>query len=233
MKTARINEVFYSYQGEGLYQGVPQVFVRFSGCNMGCIYCDTEHCSYRVYNIKDLLREILSVSLGIHSVAITGGEPLGQAEFLLDFLPKLKENNIKIYLETNGVFHDALQVILPYVDFIAMDFKLPSSTKRKPFWVEHEKFLSIALSKEVFVKVVVTSGTTKADFQKAVDIIYRTAPRVPLIIQPVTPVGTPYRTASLCKEPGGAKIDTFKSIALGKLKRVDVIRQMHPALGIK
>lgn len=277
MKTARINEIFYSYQGEGPYQGVPQVFIRFSGCNIGCIYCDTEHYSYRIFNVSDLLKEVLLFSINVHlapdsdvtsghrgeahTVAITGGEPLCQAGFLIDFLPSLKQNGFKIYLETNGILHNELEDLLPHIDIIAMDFKLPSSTGRKAFWREHEEFLKIALSlsrpflqdnnpsqkqnfileeskpktgegskkgrdKEVFVKAVVTDQTTREDWQKTVDIIYRIAPHILLVLQPVTPFGN-------CRKPSEIKISTFRNIASGKLHKVEVIPQMHPVLGIR
>lgn len=263
MKTAKISEIFYSFQGEGLYQGVSQVFVRFSGCNLSCIFCDTESSSCRIYNVDDLLRAVFRGNLlkEIHSVAITGGEPLCQAEFLLDFLPGLRQNGCRIYLETNGILYEELQDLMPYIDIVAMDFKLPSSTGLRAFWREHEEFLRIALDKsrpflqdnnssqresfvleeskpktredskkgrdeEVFVKVVVTDRTTREDWQKAVDVIFRVAPQVLLVLQPGTPVGD-------CKWPSEAKINVFKSLALEKLDRVDVVPQIHPVLGIK
>ncbi len=111
MKTARINEIFYSYQGEGPYQGVPQVFIRFSGCNLKCAYCDTDHSGYSLYNTEKLLMETLYYT-DIHSVSITGGEPLCHADFLSDFLPMLDK---KIYLETNGILYKELSLLLPYL----------------------------------------------------------------------------------------------------------------------
>lgn len=229
MKKAKINEIFYSYQGEGPYQGTPQVFVRFSGCNLKCKFCDTKHYSHMIYNVDDLLKEVLPLASQCspeHGIAITGGEPLCQAGFLLDFLPILKQKGCKIYLETNGILHDELEELLPYIDIIAMDFKLPSSTGLKPYWKEHEKFLKIALSKNVFVKAVVTDKTTQIDWQKSVDIVYRIAPQLLLVLQPITPIGN-------CKEPSEAKVFKFRNIALKKLNKVEIIPQSHPVLGIK
>lgn len=214
MKTAKINEVFYSLQGEGPYQGMPQVFIRFSGCNLNCVYCDTNHSGYNIYTKEKLLNKIPMNN--IHSISITGGEPLCQADFLVEFLPMLKH---KVYLETNGMLVQELGKILPYVDIISMDFKLPSSTGQRAFWDEHREFLRIAMHKEVFVKIVITENTTLEDWMIAVDIII---PEVLLVIQPVNPIG-----------PSEEKLQLFKDFAIRKLRRVEIIPQIHPVLGIR
>lgn len=215
MKIAKINEIFYSYQGEGPYQGVPQVFIRFSGCNLKCRYCDTDHFNYKLYDIEELLRE-LEFDNEVHSVSLTGGEPLCQADFLASFLPRLKN---KIYLETNGILVPELKLILPHIDIISMDFKLPSSTGQRAFWNEHKEFLQIGLAKEIFVKVVITNETTISDLQNAVDIVSGINSEILFILQPADPVNT--------------KILEFKKIALDRLQRVEIIPQMHKILGIK
>lgn len=223
-----INELFYSLQGEGPYQGVPQVFIRFSGCNLNCSYCDTEHLEHKTYNSERLLNEI-KLACGdktIHSVSITGGEPLCQAEFLKDFLPSLRQKGYVVYLETNGILYKELKGILQYVDIISMDFKLPSSASEKVFWRKHEEFLKIAQAKEIFVKIVVTDTTTREDWQEAVDIIYKVNPETLLVLQPAT-------ANDKCREPGEEKVAEFEKCALKKLKRVDVRMQIHPLLGIK
>ncbi len=117
--------MFSSIQGEGIYIGERQIFVRFLMCNLSCSYCDTQDClipqkTYRVEQTpgkRDF--KILNNPVGIdelcgtvdqfnnvkglnHSIAITGGEPLLQVDFLKNFFPKLKERGLTIYLETNG-----------------------------------------------------------------------------------------------------------------------------------
>lgn len=219
---ARINEIFTSYQGEGPYQGVPQVFIRFSGCNMKCVYCDTDHTYYREYTVEGLLKDIPRVD--VHSISITGGEPLCQSEFLIEFLPRLNQRiyphtknfGVGIYLETNGILYEELKLLLPYVDIISMDFKLPSSTGGKAFWDEHGKFLRIASKKEVFVKIVITDNTTLDDLQTAIDLI---EPNILLVLQP----------ASASK----AKLLEFQRFALQRLDKVEIIPQMHKLLGLK
>lgn len=215
-------------QGEGSYQGVPQVFVRFSGCNLNCAYCDTEYLDYKSFNKNELLDEIklISDNKKIHSISITGGEPLLQSNFLTEFLPVLKQKKQVVYLETNGVLYKELEEVLPYVDIISMDFKLPSSTNERAFWGEHREFLKIAMQKKVFVKAVVTDTSLLEDWQKTIDLIAGISNEMLVILQPVT-------SNDKCNEPSEEKINKFRQIGLEKIKKVEVRRQLHKILGIK
>ncbi len=187
---AKVLEVFRSIQGEGLYVGVSQVFVRFFECNMHCVWCDTPASigdtsrRYQEIGLETLQRRTQELYAGCHSVSITGGEPLLQHEFLKDFLPLLRAQGNKVYLETNGTLPGALSEVIDHVDITAMDFKLPSSTGERNFWREHEDFLRIAAHKEVFIKAVVSKTTTDEDVDTAVDLIQSVASSTPLILQP-------------------------------------------------
>ncbi|MDD5613833.1 MAG: 7-carboxy-7-deazaguanine synthase QueE, partial [Candidatus Omnitrophica bacterium] len=76
---AKISEIFYSVQGEGIYVGYPQIFIRFWGCNLkNCRYCDTQSKYFKEYGIQDLKIEIELIKKDCHSLSITGGEPLLQ-----------------------------------------------------------------------------------------------------------------------------------------------------------
>jgi len=101
MHTYRINEIFYSIQGEGAFAGFPAVFVRFSGCNLRCPCCDTDH-----ERSEEMTREELEDAVGEllkdHDGAIivlTGGEPSLQ---LREDEPMFGEFNTRICIETNG-----------------------------------------------------------------------------------------------------------------------------------
>ena len=130
---AKIKEIFSSIQGEGLYIGCKQIFVRFCACNLQCCYCDTD---YYPTNINDKntyfeftpeeLAEYIKNNFDIkstHSISLTGGEPLIWVDFLKEFMPMI---DIKYYLETNATIDDNAKIILPYTDIIAGDVKLPS-----------------------------------------------------------------------------------------------------------
>lgn len=94
----RINEIFYSLQGEGHYAGTPAVFVRFSGCNLKCPFCDTDFHSFRELSIPEILREISVYPA--RRVILTGGEPTLQ--LTASFMNALHEAGYTIHIETNG-----------------------------------------------------------------------------------------------------------------------------------
>lgn len=93
----RINEIFYSLQGEGSFAGVPMIFVRFSGCNLACPFCDTQHQPYRLMTAGQIRSAIAQYPCP--SVCLTGGEPTLQINSRL-----LSEAfaGYRIHLETNG-----------------------------------------------------------------------------------------------------------------------------------
>jgi len=227
---AKVHEIFTSVQGEGVFSGKRQIFIRFFGCQTGCAFCDTyqDPDSVKEYSSNDLLSavHIKAMPKAVHSVSLTGGEPLLWVNFLKEFLPKLKQDEYKVYLETSGILYHALGKVIDYVDIIAMDIKLPSSTQKQAFWDEHSKFLSIAMKKQVFVKIIVTGKTTAADFSKAVLLISRKNPYIALVIQPVTPL----EGVLPASEVG---LEQFKAIAMEHLYKVKIIPQMHKLYGIR
>lgn len=180
---AKVVEVFESIQGEGLYMGAQQVFIRFFGCNIACRYCDTPLTHYREVTTGQLAGEISQYS-GFHSLALTGGEPLLQADFLKAFLNCIRDLKIRIYLETNGTLVNELAKVLDLVDIISMDFKLPSVCQCGPFWKEHEDFLKTGLEKEIFVKMVIGHDTHDQDIFMARDIIKKLKPGISVVLQP-------------------------------------------------
>lgn len=94
----KINEIFYSIQGEGYHTGTPSVFVRFSGCNLKCPFCDTEHSSGREMTDKEIIKEICLYPTSF--VVLTGGEPGLQVD--REFINALHRVGKFIQIETNG-----------------------------------------------------------------------------------------------------------------------------------
>lgn len=94
----RINEIFYSLQGEGRFTGTPAVFVRFAGCNLRCSFCDTEFTSYTEMSEEEIVRDVLNYPTSC--VILTGGEPTLQLTTSL--LELLSNNQRKVHIETNG-----------------------------------------------------------------------------------------------------------------------------------
>lgn len=97
----KINEIFFSIQGESSYAGWPTVFIRTSGCNLRCTYCDTTYAYYEGEKLS--LDQILVRVEGFSSkyVCVTGGEPLLQTE-VLTLLRTLCDRNYFVSLETSG-----------------------------------------------------------------------------------------------------------------------------------
>jgi organic radical activating enzyme len=157
-----------------------------------------------------------------HSLSVTGGEPLLWVDELKSLFPYLKGKGLNIYLETNGTMPDQLLQILPLVDVISMDIKLPFDGKT--FWDVHESFLQYSIQKEVFVKIVVNKDTAVKDLQHACDIIARVAPSIPTILQPVT------QTQSV-QAPEFMQLLEWQSHLLKKLVNVRVIPQTHVYVG--
>ena len=226
MSEGKISEIFLSLQGEGIYLGVQQIFVRFYGCDLGCAFCDTNLDTYKTYTYHSLIDEIGKYEQPFHSISLTGGEPLLQADFIEDFLCEYKELYKKgVYLETNGTLHEELSKIIDYVDVVAMDFKLPSSTGKRSYWAEHEEFLKIARKKKTFVKAVVTSETKHEDILRMREVVKRVASNTPIVLQPVT--------ASEKNTANSKLLENFRRILKELIDRVEIIPQMHKIIGVE
>lgn len=96
----RINEIFYSLQGEGYHTGTPAVFIRFSGCNLACEWCDTNFGQYTLMSVEEIVEACMKLQKNC-MLLLTGGEPALHAdETLIDALRNAGYTNIAI--ETNG-----------------------------------------------------------------------------------------------------------------------------------
>ncbi|MGE5197010.1 MAG: 7-carboxy-7-deazaguanine synthase QueE [Deltaproteobacteria bacterium] len=220
----KISEIFSSVQGEGLYCGRRQIFVRFFGCNLSCKFCDTRLNNFEGFSPYRLLAELKKYPEDFHSISFTGGEPLLQKEFLGEVLKLTKERGIVNYLETNGTLPDALDEVIDLVDIVAMDLKLPSSTGLVSFWKEHRRFLKIASRKEVFLKAVICKSTTGDDIREAIKLIKGTNKDAVLVLQP----NTEEYDAQLKN-----KIEKCRKACVDAHIKVKVIPQMHKLLGVK
>lgn len=120
----KIAEIFYSIQGEGTLAGVPSVFVRTSGCNLRCDWCDTPYTSWKPEGREIEIGEILS-AVGAYPAAhvvVTGGEPM-IAEGIVELTERLQESGLHITIETAGTVEKPV-----ICDLMSISPKLANST---------------------------------------------------------------------------------------------------------
>ena len=123
----KISEIFYSVQGEGILAGVPSVFVRTSGCNLRCTWCDTPYTSWKPEGTEMPLDTILA-DVGRQSathVVVTGGEPM-IAEDIVVLTHRLKEMDLHVTIETAGTVYKPVGC-----DLMSLSPKLANSTPRE------------------------------------------------------------------------------------------------------
>ena len=122
----RVAEVFASIQGEGLWAGTPSVFVRVSGCNLRCAWCDTPYASWSpegpVIAIDEIEATVIAASEKAKHVVLTGGEPM-MFDAIVDLASRLKDRGFTITVETAGTVYQSLPC-----DLMSISPKLSNST---------------------------------------------------------------------------------------------------------
>ena len=170
----RVCETFRSLQGEGKKIGVPTYFIRTVGCNLQCLWCDTQYASSEKGEEMSV-DEIMELVRDEKDVCLTGGEPMLQKD-TPELLRRLSETGKTVVLETNGSI-SIKDVVYDNV-IISMDIKCPYSGM-------HEKmdFGNIALLKEKDqLKFVISDG---ADLEYAIGILEKYKPMCEVIFTPV------------------------------------------------
>lgn len=182
----KINELFLSIQGESTYQGRLCFFIRTTGCNLRCSYCDTEYAFTEGKEMDpDDLYTVVRNS-GVNLVEITGGEPLIQKD-IPPFITKLLDNNYEVLVETSG------SIDIDKADNRAvriMDIKCPtSSEERKNDWRNLDK-----LTPKDEVKFVISD---RKDYEWALGILEKTGidKNNTVLFSPVSKVLEPQKLA--------------------------------------
>lgn len=121
-----INEIFYSLQGEGFYTGTPSIFIRFSGCNLRCPFCDTEHQTHQLMSEEEILATIHPFPA--RQVVLTGGEP--SLFVTSEFIDQLHAAGYYVTIETNGTH--PVPANLDWVTLSPKNAYLPASSAAQP-----------------------------------------------------------------------------------------------------
>jgi organic radical activating enzyme len=243
MREGYLAEIFASFQGEGAQVGRRQIFLRLAGCNLRCRYCDTPDSLERVADyavlsersgrrrfpnpaaVAEVIGHVraLAFEAPVDGVAITGGEPLLQADYLAELLADEGIPHPRL-LETNGMLPDRLEAILPLVDMVSMDIKIPSNTGEAAHWDAHRRFLAKARGK-VYVKILVDDGTAGEEIARAADIVGTEAPEAALFLQPIT------SASGRVEVRPGTLTEAFR-LARDRHPDVRVLPQTHKMLGV-
>lgn len=142
----KVNEIFYSIQGEGKHTGMPAIFLRLSGCSMGCPFCDTKYAFADGKEMNNLEILVALSAFPCKTVVITGGEPTEQN--LPALMSLLKSAGYCIHLETNG----ANDTDVSLADFVCVSPKM--------------KVSQAMLKKADIIKLVIGQDTPLNDLEK-------------------------------------------------------------------
>ena len=252
MTDAYLSEIYSAIQGEGPLVGIRQIFVRFSICDLRCVWCDTpgslvknEFCKIeeksgsRTFhkiknpiNINDLFSHIKLLSPELHhSISLTGGEPLLHSDFLSTFLPYLKkEISLPIYLESGGHRAEELSKIINVLDYISMDFKLPSSAHTGILWNKHKEFLEVSSKaknlENLWVKIVITKETLLDELIYSINLIKSVYKKnnIEIFLVPVSEINK-------IKPPSELDLLNIQKNLLSIYRKIRVVPQVHKLIG--
>jgi len=200
-----VNEVFLSIQGEGRTMGLPTVFVRLTGCNLSCRWCDTRYANQEGKELS--LEQVLerTLSFDVRHICLTGGEPLwNPASHSL--IAALLEKGKHVTLETNGSI--SLEGLPDHPQLlISMDYKCPSSGEEDRMCLDNLE----RLRPEDQLKFVVSD---QKDLERAEAVVRQYRPRCPVIFTPV----------------GGLSLEPVVSFVLSRGLEVRVLPQLHKVI---
>lgn len=172
----KINEIFHSIQGEGATMGIPTVFVRLTGCNLACEWCDTKYAwtQGQDMTMDQILARIREYQC--NQVCITGGEPLYQAE-TPKLVNKLRDEGYLVTLETNGSINIETLECSPSL-MISMDIKCPGSGQAEKMDFSNMELLGPTDQ----LKFIISD---REDYDYAKEIMEKYQPKCVIIMTPV------------------------------------------------
>jgi len=171
-----VNEIFFSIQGEGTAVGTPTIFIRTSGCNLRCSFCDTKYAYIKgkEMNIGEIISKIKKIPCKV--VCITGGEPLLQNDIMM-LIDTLLVKGYILSIETNGSI-PINKLAKKKSVVISLDIKCPSSRMQQQMDLNNISLLS----KKDQLKFIIKN---KKDYDYAKEIVQHYTPACTVFFQPV------------------------------------------------
>ena len=232
----RLYEIFTSVEGEGILYGTKTLFVRLSGCPFKCFYCDTKEAlpmnSGKEYSISEA-KEIIKKNLqkNTYKVNFTGGDPLAQSKAVAELAKFVQSKKIPTYLESSCYDSSKFAQVIPYINFIKIEFKTPESgfvdSKHYSKLLENElECLRLAKKskKTTYIKVVISSKTQLSQFKKLLKQIFKIISKTELagfIIQPTYGIS----------EPSLEQLFSFYDSVYEYDEQVRIVPQLHKFIG--
>src|SRR5207244_4045248 len=163
----------------------------------------------------------------LHAVAVTGGEPLLQIDFLVAWL-SCRPRELPVLLETAGIMPERLVRVLPWVGIVSLDLKCPSNTGERARWDEHEACLAAAVRAgcEVYVKIPVDAGTVVDEVEHGARLVATIDAAIPVFLTPLTEPTSTRLTI------GAHELERLQAVASRHCGDVRVLPQLHKVLGI-
>ena len=231
----RLFEIFTSVEGEGILYGTKTLFVRLAGCPFKCFYCDTKDSlpmnSGQEYTLEEACNLIeKNLEKNTYKVNFTGGDPLVQSEAVLEMAKFVKTKKIPTYLESSCYDSQKFLQILPYVDYIKIEFKTPESEFVDPQHysklLENElQCLNYAVNskKTTYIKVVISSKTELEPFKELLEKVFSIIKSeiAGFIIQPTYGIA----------EPSLKQLFSFYDEVYPYYKNVRIVPQLHKFIG--
>ena len=253
-KDILVSEVFSAIQGEAALVGERQVFVRLTGCNIRCGYCDQPEALERTagpcrieftagrrdwsieaspLTIDRVVEAVFTLwgQVPHHSISLTGGEPLLQGTRVESLVKRFADQGWPVMLETNGTLVPSLRKAGNHLAYVSMDLKLRSVDGELVAPTTQAKFLDEALASgaTTWVKVVIGPDTDPDEFDAGIAMVAgasagRDVP-IEVFLQPLTPFGA----ATVAPTP--EQVLELQERALRIHPRVRVVPQTHKTIG--